>query len=125
MYPDCPDDTISCFEDYEHHSALDPTVKPVINPARRIPFELKDKLKGELGTMEKKGAIAKVDKPTDCVNSIIVKEKPNGRLRICLDLCDLNRSLKRDHYPTPTVKEMTPSFAGAKVFTKLDTKHGY
>ncbi|XP_028404008.1 uncharacterized protein K02A2.6-like [Dendronephthya gigantea] len=31
----------------------------------------------------------------------------------------------RDHYPTPTLEEITPKLAGAKIFSKLDARNGY
>ena len=36
--------------------------------------------------MEAKGIICKVTEPTEWVNSLICVEKPNGKLRVCLDL---------------------------------------
>lgn len=125
MYPECFDDTVGCFEEYEYHITVDPSVKPVIHPPRRVPLELKERLREQLNEMEKKGIITEITQPTDWVNSIVVKEKPNGKLRICLDPRDLNNALKRDHYPTPTLEEITPALAGSKVFSKLDASNGY
>ncbi|XP_029656885.1 uncharacterized protein K02A2.6-like [Octopus sinensis] len=75
--------------------------------------------------MEKKEIITKVTRPTDWVNSIVIKEKPNGTLRICLDPRDLNKALKRKYHPIPTLEEITPSLAGSKIFSKLDASNGY
>ncbi|XP_035658200.1 uncharacterized protein K02A2.6-like [Branchiostoma floridae] len=124
MYPECFDDTVGCFEE-EYHITVDPDVEPVIHPPRRVPLELREKLKKQLEEMTEKGVISEVTQPTDWVNSIVIKEKPNGKLRICLDSRDLNLALKRNHYPTPTLEEITPSLAGAKVFSKLDASNGY
>ncbi|XP_019632633.1 PREDICTED: uncharacterized protein K02A2.6-like [Branchiostoma belcheri] len=124
MYPDCFDDTVGCFEG-EYHITVDPTAKPVVHPPRRVPLELKERLKDQLMEMQDRGIISAVTQPTDWVNSIIIKEKPNGKLRICLDPRDLNNALKRDHYPTPTLEEITPAMSGAQVFSKLDASNGY
>ena len=48
--------------------------------------------------MEQLGAIEKVDQPTEWVNSIVIVEKEDGSLRICLDPKDLNRAVKREHF---------------------------
>ncbi|CAB4017439.1 transposon Tf2-1 poly [Paramuricea clavata] len=125
MYPECFDGSVGCFEDYTYHITLDPKVKPVVHAPRRVPLELVDKLNFELNEMEKNGVIKKVTKPTDWVNSIVIREKPNGRLRLCLDPKDLNEAIMRDHYPTPTLEEITPKFAGARVFSKIDARNGY
>ena len=53
------------------------------------------KLKKELDSMEKTGVIRKVDEPTEWVNLMVVVEKHNGELRICLDLQDLNKEIER------------------------------
>ncbi|KAI8484941.1 hypothetical protein Bbelb_373480 [Branchiostoma belcheri] len=124
MYPDCFDDTVGCFEG-EYHITVDPTAKPVVHPPRRVPLELKERLKDQLMEMQDRGIISAVTQLTDWVNSIIIKEKPNGKLRICLDPRDLNNALKRDHYPTPTLEEITPAMSGAQVFSKLDASNGY
>ncbi|XP_033114347.1 uncharacterized protein LOC117114765, partial [Anneissia japonica] len=52
--------------------------------------------------MEKRGVIRKVDKPTDWVNSLVIVEKRDGSLRLCLDPRDLNKAIKREHHMIPT-----------------------
>jgi len=47
------------------------------------------------------------------------------KLRICLDPGDLNKAVKRDHYPIPTVEEIVAKIPEAKVFTVLVVKSGY
>ena len=98
---------------------------PVVHPARRIPHAIKDKLKQELDKMENTGVIEKVTKPTDWVNSLVVVEKADGKLRICLDPRDLNTAIKRPHYPMPTLDDALSKMAGARYFSKLDAKSGY
>ena len=86
---------------------------------------IRDELKAELENMEQLGVIRRVTQPTDWVNSIAISRKANGQLRICLDPKDLNSQIKRCHHRTPTVTEITHKLSGAKVFSKLDAKHGY
>lgn len=96
-----------CLPD-THHIEIDVTVKPVVHPPRRVPVALRDKfnsllaslmssneLQKGLNRMESTGIIDKVEVPTDWVNSMVVVEKPNGKLRICLDPKDLNTAIKR------------------------------
>ncbi|XP_029657087.1 uncharacterized protein K02A2.6-like [Octopus sinensis] len=125
MYPECFDDTVGCFVKCRYHITVDPNIKPIVHPPRRVPLELKEKLETELDRMEKKEIFTKVTRPTDWVNSIVIKEKPNGTLRICLDPRDLNKALKREYHPIPTLEEITPSLAGSKLFSKLDASKGY
>lgn len=77
---------------------LKPGATPVVHPTRRVPHAIKDRLKEELARMETMGIIERVSQPTDWVNSLVVVEKPIGKLRICLDPKDLNSAIKRPHY---------------------------
>ncbi|XP_033731746.1 uncharacterized protein K02A2.6-like [Pecten maximus] len=113
-----------CLPD-QHHIEIDVTVKPVVHPPRRVPVALRDKLSKELVRMESTGVIEKVDEPSDWVNSMVLVEKPNGKLRICLDPKDLNGAIKREHFPLPTSDEVSSRLSGAKFFSKLDASSGF
>ncbi len=75
---------------------------PRINPPRRIPHMLYAPLKTRLQEMVEIGVIEPVDKPTDWVNSMVVTEKKDASLRICLDPRELNKYFKREHFTIPT-----------------------
>ena len=45
--------------------------------------------------MEKLDVIAKVTKPTAWVSSMVVVQKANSGIRICLDPKDLNQAIRR------------------------------
>lgn len=66
-----------------------------------------------------------VNEPVDCLSNIVVIEKPNKKLRICLDPQDLNRSLKIVKYPIPTLKEIIPKLKGKKWYTVIDLSDGF
>ena len=125
QYPNCFTG-IGKFEG-QYHITLDPTVQPVIHPARRVPFALKPDIKAELDCMEQQGVIRKVGEgePTEWVNSLVYRRKANGQLRICLDPKDLNKAIRRDYHVTPTLEEIQPKFNGAKYFSIPDAKSGY
>ena len=109
----------------EHHINLDPSIPPVVNPPRRIPFMLKEKVRLELNRMERLEIITKVEEPTEWVNSIVIVEKPNGSVRICLDPKNLNEAIKREHFPMQTADDIIANMAGAQYFSKLDASSGY
>ena len=71
------------------------------------------------------GILDWVNEPTDWVNSMVVREKPDGSLRICLDPKDLNKAIRREHYPVPTVDMVTHRLNGATLFSHLDAKAAY
>ena len=109
------------------HITTDPTVTPVVHAPRRCSIHLHDEIRKELDIMVDLGVIAKVIEPTDWVPSLVYsrKWKSNGRLRVCLDPKELNKAIKRPHYRTPTLDEITHKLAGASMFSKLDARHGY
>lgn len=74
--------------------------------------------------MEDSGFLAKVEKPTEWVNSMVVSLR-NGNVRICLDPKDLNKAVKREHYPMRTIDDVTSQIPNAKVFSVLDAKSGF
>ena len=83
----------------DHHINIDPNATPVIHPPRKIPILLVKKLKAELERMCKLDGIEKIDELTDWVTLMVIVEKGNGQLRICLDPRDLNSAIKHHHYP--------------------------
>jgi len=112
-------DGIGCLEG-TYQIKIDPTISPVVHPPRKIPFTQREKVKEELDRMEKLGVIRKAEEPTEWVSSLVVVEKPNGNVRLCLDPRDLNKAIQREHYPMKTVEEVAAELSGAKVFSVLD-----
>lgn len=108
----------------KYHIDVDPTVKPVIHPPRKVSFALKEKLRDKLEELERRGIIETVTVPTDWVSSMVTVVKPN-KLRVCIDPKDLNRAIKRPHYPIPTLDEMTAKLTDVKIFSVLDAKNGF
>ena len=85
---------------------IDESATPVVHPPRRIPYMLKDKIKAELCRMEDMGIITKAEQPNEWVNPIVVVRKPHGDVRMCPLPVDLNKAVKREHYPLKTVEEV-------------------
>ena len=115
---------LGCLEG-QYKIDIDPNVRPVVHPCRKVPFSIKKRLKKELQRMVDLGVIIKEDGPTDWVNSLVVVEKKSGDLRVCLDPRSLNKAVKREHFTLPTREDLMGEFAEAKYFTKLDATSGY
>lgn len=108
----------------EYRIVLDPEVQPVIHAARKVPVSLREELKTKLAELEQQGVIARVTQPTEWVSSMMLVKKPN-KLRICLDPKDLNKAIRREHYPLPTIEEVATRLKDAKIFSVLDAKNGF
>ena len=83
------------------------------------------KVKEKLLTMESNGIIVKRDEPTAWVNSMLVVEKKDGSIRLCIDPKDLNKAIMREHYQVPTFDDVLPQLAGKKIFSIIDMKDGF
>ena len=70
--------------------------------------------------MEKLGVITRVTEPTRWCAAMVVVPKGNGKVRICVDLTHLNRSVLRERHPLPAVEQSLAQLTGAVVFTTLD-----
>ena len=88
-------------------------------------FAKRPKLKDELDRQMNQCYLAKVNEPTDWVNSMVMIEKKNGDVRICIDTKDLNMAIKRDHFQLPTKEDILDELAAAKYFSKMDATTGF
>ena len=107
------------------HLDIDESQTPVVMPPCRVPIALKAKLNAELERLEDLCVIQNVTGPTDWVSNLIIAEKPNGKLRVCIDPQHLNKALKRSHNPLPLIDDVLPELEDVKVFCKIDLKEGY
>ncbi|KAL5010683.1 hypothetical protein ScPMuIL_012988 [Solemya velum] len=58
----------------------------------RIPFPLRDKVRHELDRMQELEVISPVDQPTEWCAPMVVVPKKENKVRICVDLTQLNKS---------------------------------
>ena len=117
-YPDCFEG-IGRFPS-TYHITLREDTKPVVHTPRKCPIVMWPLVREKLDEWLEENVITPVEEPTDWVNSLTYSIKPNGRLWLCLNPKDLNTLIKRDHYHTPTLEEITHQLAGSTKFTKLD-----
>ena len=127
MISDMYSDTFSGLGEYKqpYHITVDPSVPPVIQHNRKVPFAKLPALQTALQTLEQQGVIASVDCPTDWVHNLVITEKKNGNLRICLDPKPLNKAIKRERHSIPTVEDVLYRLNGKKLFTVVDMKDSY
>ena len=86
----------------EYHIEVDSNVTPGIQRCRKVPYARYDTLKHTLVDLEKRGVIASVDRPTEWVHNLVITEKRDGRMRVCLDPKPPNVAIKRERCEMPT-----------------------
>jgi transposase InsO family protein len=121
----CGVNALSTYRNEILRLTLKPDAVPKNFPPRKVPLALDEEVKQELKRMENEGVITPVREPTDWCSPMIVRRKPNGLLRVCMDPRYLNSFLKRATYPLPDIEAVFPKFRGAKYFSKMDMTMGF
>jgi hypothetical protein len=105
---------------------IDPEVKPVIQPLRRIPFNLRDKVEKTLNELLDLDIIERVEEPSSWVSPVVcVPKRPGVDIRLCVDMRVVNTSVKRVRHPIPTIDELLQDMNSSKIFSKLDVTWAY
>ena len=113
------------LKDYQLKLHVKKDVKPVAQPVRRLPFGLREKVHKGLDDLLKEDIIEEVPSgPTEWVSTLVVVPKPDGDIRICVDMRRANEAIERERHPIPTIEEVLHDLNGSTVFTKLDLKWG-
>ena len=86
---------------------------------------MRNKVHETLEQLVNEGVIKPVTDATDWVSSMVVMQKPNGQIRLCLDPKDLNVAIRREYYPMPTIEEVSTRLNKARFFTVLDANNGF
>ncbi|XP_062542351.1 uncharacterized protein LOC134210318 [Armigeres subalbatus] len=114
-----------CIPDIELTLPIDRSIPPVIQPLRRCPVPLLDKVKAKLDELLTQDIIERVEKPTSWVSPLIPILKDNGDLRMCIDMRRANQAIHRLNHPLPIFEEMLPRIRNARFFSLLDMKESY
>ncbi|UYV77931.1 K02A2.6-like [Cordylochernes scorpioides] len=105
---------------------LKPGAKPyAVHTPRRVPIPLMEKLRTRLEELEKAGIIAQVNVATEWCAPTVIAGKPNGDIRLCVDLSRLNEHVQREVHPMPVVEHMLGQLGEARFFSKLDANSGF
>ena len=116
---------IGKLKDYRLKLHIDPSVTPVVQKMRRVPFSIKDKVTTKVNELLEKDIIEKVEGPTVWVSPVVVAPKPSGDIRLCVDMRRANEAIIWERLPIPTIDEVLESLNGSGVFSKLDLRWGF
>ena len=98
-------------------------------PCRPVPIHLKSAFQKEINQMLHVGILLPVNKATPWINSFVLMEKKTNhgqvKLRICLNLTNLNKAIIRELYHFQTPDDITHHLADACILTVYDCKKGY
>ena len=80
----------------------------------------------EIRQVEQEDIIAPMNEVSEwCVPIVPVVRPGRKRVRICVDLRKLNKSIVREKYPLPTLDDILHKLSKSRVFSRLDARSGY
>ena len=102
--------------------------KAAYNQNQPMPIHLKENLIVQLALMHKDGSIT-VLKFSKYASPIFAQRKPNGQLRLLVDLRNINTLIADDYtynnHPVSTWSDAAQHLAGISPFCKLDCSQAY
>ncbi len=99
----------------------------MVQPTRRIPFALRQKVEQELVRLHENDITEPAQGPTLWLSPIVAFPKPNNpdKLRLCVDMRQANTAILRERHPQPTIEDLLNDLNGARYFSKLDLTAAY
>lgn len=98
---------------------------PKIQLPRRIPTKLRQSVLNELNKLLDSGVISKLECPTDWLHNLVISEKKDNGIRICLDPREINKYIKREPCMFPNFEEISAKLRNGKYFSVLDLRSGF
>lgn len=116
------DGDIGCTNLIEHEIPVVDDA-PVRQRYRRLPPSQYDLVKAHIQGLLEQGVVRASCSPYS--SPIVVVQKKDGTIRLCVDYRQLNAKTRRDAYPLPRIEESLDAPSGAKWFSTLDLASGY
>jgi len=113
---------LGCTTLIEHNIPLTDDI-PTKQCYRRIPPSQFEMVKAQIKQLLQAQVIRKSCSPY--ATPLVLVQKKDGSLRMCVDYRQLNAKTRRDAYPLPRIEESLDALTGAKWFSILDLASGY
>ena len=116
------DGEMGCTEATEHKiKVTDP--KPFKERPRNIPSGLFEEVKDHLDHMLDVGVI----KPSKSAwsNAVVLVQKKDGGLRLCINFRRLNAQTQKDAFPLPLIHDAIDALSGSKYYNTVDLLSGF
>ncbi|XP_062544137.1 uncharacterized protein K02A2.6-like [Armigeres subalbatus] len=107
------------------HIHVDPSIKPIFQPLRKVPVPLEDAVNKKLEQLLQRDIIEVKTGPTQWVSPLVVVGKANGEPRLCLDLRRVNEAVLRERYPMPVVDDYLARMGKQMIRSKLDIREAF
>ncbi|WVZ52083.1 LOW QUALITY PROTEIN: hypothetical protein U9M48_003176 [Paspalum notatum var. saurae] len=125
-FPDVFPHSLPCMppeRDIEFSIELVHGTAPIYKKAYRISGVELLEVKKQIDELLEKGFIRKSTSPW--ASPVLLTEKKDGTLRMCVDYRGLNAVTRKNKYPPPRIEDLFDQLKGARVFSKIDLRSGY
>lgn len=113
------------IEGFEAELLLKENAQPIFHCAYTLPFKLKDAVSKEIDRLVEL-EILKPIKHSKWASPLVVRVKPNGEFRFCIDgKVTINKYLETDHHPLHRIDDILASLANCSVFCVIDLKGAF
>ena len=96
-----------------------PSEKPVRHKLHPVHPKKIAAIKAEVEKLLKSGFIYPVPL-TEWVSNLILVDKKQGAIRVCVDYRDLNKDFPKEKYPMPFINQIIDNCAGSVIFSFMD-----
>jgi len=87
-------DKLGLVKGYQHRVKMKNEVRPVQQKLRRLPIMTRQAVKEEIDKLLETGVIEPIE-ASEWVSAVVVVAKKNGRVRLCIDLRQVNKNIIR------------------------------
>ena len=107
-----------------HEIKMYPCAKPIRQRLRPFHPHKAVAIKLEVEKLLKDGFIYPVAL-TDWVSNLVLVNKKQGMIYVCVDYRDINKSCPKENFPTPFIDQIIDDCAGSEIFSLMDGFSGY
>ncbi|XP_055584828.1 uncharacterized protein K02A2.6-like [Uranotaenia lowii] len=104
---------------------MDPKVIPIFQPLRRVPIHLEAAVTEKLDELLRQDIIETKKGPATWVSQLVVANKANGSIRLCVDLRRVNQAVIRDRHPMPVIEDVLARIGRGKIWSVLDVMDAF
>lgn len=121
MFPKVFDEDYTGYiKDYEASIVMEEQASPVFCGAYTVPYGLRSKVDEEINRLVENG-IWKPVSFSNWASPMVVVEKANGTIRLCMDCkVSVNKFVKNNYHNLPLVEDLLNDFQGCSYFSMID-----
>lgn len=94
-------------------------------PVRRVPVAVETRVEDKLNEALASDIIEKVTEPSQWISPMVIVFKPDGDIKICVDMRRANEAILRENFPVPTFDNIMTKLRDAYLFSRLDLVSAY